>query len=81
MYQSDDLVILIEILNTGIEINMKEEEFFRRSARVTGKPVAKMLFLEMAQDLAQYRASLENRKHKLLDAFSEAAVVETAAKS
>ena len=74
MYESNDLETLIDILNTGIEIHLKEEEFFRRSARVTTRPVAKVLFLEMAEDLAQYRISLENRKHKLLDVISDDAI-------
>ena len=74
MYESGDLEMLIEILNTGIEIHMKEEEFFRRSARVTSKPVAKVLFLEMAEDLAQYRENLENRKHKLMDVLKDPTV-------
>jgi len=71
MTEASDLEDMIQILNTCIEIHTKEEEYFRRSARLTSRPVVKMMLTEIAGELAQYRENLEGRKQKLLIALSE----------
>lgn len=71
MSESKDLVNMVEILSTTIEIQGREEEFYRRSARASTSEVAKILFLEIADDLARYRKSLEDRRRRLWEALED----------
>ena len=70
-----DLNDMIEIISTTIEINTREEEFYRRSAAASTGEVAKALFLEIADDVAEYRKSLEDRREKLQEALNDLKVV------
>lgn len=73
-----DLLDMIEIVTTTIEIHAKEEEFFRRSAAASTSEVAKNLFSEIADDLGKYRKNLESRRQKLWDALSDLETAERA---
>lgn len=68
MEEFRDLDDMIEILGLAIARQEAEEAFFRRSAGATTHDAAKALFEEIADELADYRRSLEERKRKLLDA-------------
>ncbi|MDD4859032.1 MAG: hypothetical protein PHR56_02350 [Dehalococcoidales bacterium] len=68
---SKDLLAMIEIITTTIEINTREEDFYRRSAKASTREVARVLFLEIADDIRVYREKLENRRRKLMDALSD----------
>ncbi len=46
-----DMLDMIEIITTSIEINSREEHFYRRSAEATSSEVAKGLFSEIADEL------------------------------
>lgn len=68
---SKDLLAMIEIITTTIEINTREEQFYRRSADASTREVARALFLEIADDLLKYREKLEGRRNKLMDALND----------
>ena len=67
MSEEHDLLQLIEILTTAIEIHGNEEEFFRRSSTASTNGAAKSLLLGIADDLGRYRESLEERRRELRD--------------
>lgn len=66
-----DLMDMIEIINTTIEINAHEEQFYRRSAASSTREVAKTLFLEIADDVEQSLNKLRARRQKLWDALHD----------
>lgn len=72
-----DLLDMIEIINTTIEIDAREEEFYRRSAAASTREVAKALFLEIADDVKGYLNKLRARRQRLWDALHD---LETAEK-
>ncbi len=67
MPEEKDLLELIEIITTAIEIHGREEDFFRRSSEASANREAKALLLEIADDIGQYREKLEKRRQKLRD--------------
>jgi hypothetical protein len=67
MSKEKDLLDMFEIITTAIEIHGNEEEFFRRSSNASTNEAAKALFLEMADDIGQYREKLETRRQKIRD--------------
>lgn len=66
-----DLKDMVEIIETTIRINAREESFYRRSAASSTREVAKKLFLEMADDFKKTLEKLQARRRKLLDAISD----------
>jgi len=72
-----DLRDMIEIINTTIEINAKEEEFYRRSAAASGREGTRDLFLEIANEVAQFLNTLRARRQNLWSALHD---LETAQK-
>jgi len=71
MSEYKDLQDMIEIITTTIEIHGREEDFFRRSASASSSEVARSLFTEIADDLADYRQRMESRRQKLLTALRD----------
>jgi len=67
MSRQKDLLDMIEIITTAIEIHGNEEEFFRRSSRATTNEPVKALMLEIANDIASYLQKLEKRRQLLRD--------------
>jgi hypothetical protein len=67
MSRQKDLLDMIEIITTAIEIHGNEEEFFRRSSKATTNEPAKALMLEIASDIGNYRQRLEKRRQLLKD--------------
>lgn len=67
MSRQKDLLDMIEIITTAIEIHGNEEEFFRRSSRATTNEPVKALMLEIASDIGNYRQRLEKRRQLLKD--------------
>ena len=80
MSEYKDLQDMVEIITTSIEIHGREEDFFRRSATASTNPIAKSLFLEIADDLAKYREQMESRRRKLLGALRDLQTVGQTAK-
>lgn len=70
-----DLLDMIEVITTTIEIHGREEEFFRRSARASSSEAAKALFSEIADDVSRYRLSLEIRRQKMWETISSLGMV------
>jgi YHS domain-containing protein len=73
--QHQDLIDMIEVLSTSIDIQTREENFYRRSAGASSSDVARSLFLEIADDSTRYRKSLEDRREKLQEALNDSKVV------
>ena len=69
MSQFRDLETMIEILGHTMARFEAEEQFFRRSAHASSNEVAQSLFRELADDMKNYVANLEQRRRKLLDAL------------
>ena len=65
MLTEKNLLDMIEVITTAIEIHAREEDFFRSSSQATSDEAAKALLLEIAQDLCDYREKLEGRRNKL----------------
>ena len=66
-----ELTDMIEIINTTIEIDAMEEQFYRRSAAATTNEVSKALFLEIADEVEKYLNSMRARRQKLWDALGD----------
>ena len=66
-----ELMDMLEIINTTIEINAREEEFYRRSAAATTNKVSKVLFLEIADEVEQYLDRMRARRQRLWDALRD----------
>ncbi len=62
-----ELLDLLEIVTTAIEIHGNEEDFFRRSANASKNETAKALLLEIADDLSGYREKLEAKRNDIRD--------------
>ncbi len=60
---------MIEVLSIALVREQSEEDFFRRSAKASTSKIAADLYLEIAEELAEYRKDLEARKQKLEDAL------------
>ena len=60
-----DLLDMIEIITTAIEIHGSEEDFFRRSSNATQNEAAKALLLQIADEVGRYRLTLEARRRSL----------------
>ena len=60
--QKKDLDEIIEALTLSIVRQETEERFYRRSAEKTTTEEASALFLNIAEDLKQYRERLEEKK-------------------
>ncbi len=67
MASEKDLLNMIEVITTAIEIHGSEENFFRRSSNASSNEAAKALMLEIANDIGFYREKLESRRHTLND--------------
>ena len=67
MSRQKDLLDMIEIITTAIEIHGNEEDFFRRSSKATTNEPARALMLEIANDIASYRQKQEKRRQLLRD--------------
>jgi len=66
-----DMTDMIEVITTSIEINAREEDFYRRSAAASGSEVARALFLEIADDVQKHVTALQARRRKLCDALRD----------
>ena len=75
-----ELMDMIEILNTTVEINARDEQFYRRSAVASTNEVAKALFLEIANDVEQYLNKMRERRQRLRDALRDLEAAEKAGK-
>lgn len=62
--QIKDMDEIIEALTVSIVRQETEENFFRRSAEKTGAGEVRALFLNIADDLRNYRKRLEEKKAK-----------------
>ena len=71
-----DLRDMIEIINTTIEINAKEEEFYRRSAAASSREGTKDLFLEIADEIAQFLNALRARRQNLWSVLDDLEVAQ-----
>jgi rubrerythrin len=71
MQEHRDLRDMIEVLGIAIVREETEEEFFRRSAKASTNKVASGLYLEIAEEFAKQKQSLEDRKQKLEIALSD----------
>jgi len=71
-----DLRDMIEIINTTIEINAKEEEFYRRSAAASGREGTRDLFLEIADEIAQFLNALRARRQNLWSVLDDLEVAQ-----
>ncbi len=60
-----DILDMIEIISTAIEIHGSEEEFFRRSSQATRNEAARALLVQIADEVGRYRESLESRRRTL----------------
>ena len=60
--QNKDLDEIIEALTLSIVRQGTEERFFRRSAAKTNTEEARDLFMNIADDLKQYKERLEEKK-------------------
>ncbi len=60
-----DLLDMIEIVTTAIEIHGSEEDFFRRSSNATQNEAARALLRRIADEVGQYRLTLEARRRSL----------------
>lgn len=77
MPDQKDLLALIEILTTAIEIHGNEEDFFRRSSSATTNGAAKTLLLEIADEVGRDRKALEEKRRELSDELYRLHAAET----
>ena len=67
-----ELMDMLEIINTTIEINTKEEQFYRRcSTTASTNEVSKALFLEIADEVEQYLNGMRERRQNLWHALTD----------
>ncbi len=71
MQEHRDLRDMMEVLGIAIVREEAEEDFFRRSAKASTSKVAVDLYLEIAEEFAKQKQSLEARKQKLEIALSD----------
>jgi hypothetical protein len=71
MPEYKDLETMLEIVTLAVVRQETEENFFRRSAASSTDEVARRLFTEIADDMGNYRKSLEERRDKLETALQE----------
>jgi hypothetical protein len=71
MPEYKDLETMLEIVSLAIVRQETEEHFFRRSANSSTNELARSLFTEIADDMADYRKSLEVRRDKLVTALND----------
>jgi len=69
MSEYKDLQDMIEVLHIAIIRQESEEQFFRRSANASTSQFSKTVFTEIADELAAYIKTLDDRKEKLTSAF------------
>ncbi len=71
MPEYKDLETMLEIVSMAIVHQETEENFFRRSANSSTNELARSLFTEIADDMADYRKGLEVRRDKLVTALND----------
>ena len=65
MSREKDLLDMLEIFTTAIEIHGREEDFFRRSSKASTHSAAKSLLLHIADDIGHYRRELEKHREEV----------------
>lgn len=72
MSEYKDLLDMIEIITTAIEVQESAGESFNRCARwLSTSEVSRSLYLEIAVDLIEYREKFQARKKKLIEALKD----------
>lgn len=66
-----DLQDMIDIIDFTIEVNAHQQYYYRRSASLSTRDVAKALYLEMADEAEGFLSRLRARRQKLWDAIGD----------